>query len=98
VAASTGFRNGAGDGGSFINLRGLSPKRTLVLLDGKRVVQSQASLRSQNVDLGRTTISAPESVTASASMVGLWAVMDWLGVRGIKKGPRGAWCKRPFGV
>jgi outer membrane receptor protein involved in Fe transport len=43
VPASTGFRNGAGNGGAFINLRGLSPNRTLVLLDGKRVVQSQAS-------------------------------------------------------
>ncbi len=43
VSASTGFRNGAGSGGNFVNLRGLSPKRTLVLLDGKRVVQSQAN-------------------------------------------------------
>jgi outer membrane receptor protein involved in Fe transport len=43
VPASTGFRNGAGNGGAFINLRGLGPKRTLVLLDGKRVVQSQAN-------------------------------------------------------
>lgn len=43
VAASSGFRNGAGDGGSFINLRGLGAKRGLVLLNGERVVQSQAS-------------------------------------------------------
>ncbi|MBO9670779.1 MAG: TonB-dependent receptor [Sphingobium sp.] len=43
VSASTGFRNGAGDGGSFINLRGLGAKRGLVLLNGERVVQSQAS-------------------------------------------------------
>jgi len=43
VPASTGFRNGAGNGGAFVNLRGLGPKRTLVLLDGKRVVQSQAN-------------------------------------------------------
>lgn len=43
VSASTGFRNGGGDGGSFVNLRGLGAKRGLVLLDGERVVQSQAS-------------------------------------------------------
>lgn len=43
VSASTGFRNGAGDGGSFVNLRGLGAKRGLVLLNGERVVQSQAS-------------------------------------------------------
>jgi len=43
VSASSGFRNGAGDGGNFINLRGLGAKRGLVLLDGERVVQSQAS-------------------------------------------------------
>ncbi|MEO6153142.1 MAG: TonB-dependent receptor [Croceibacterium sp.] len=43
VSASTGFRNGAGDGGSFANLRGLGAKRGLVLLNGERVVQSQAS-------------------------------------------------------
>jgi iron complex outermembrane recepter protein len=43
--ATTGFAatpNG-GNGGSFANLRGLNPKRVLVLLNGKRVVQSQAN-------------------------------------------------------
>jgi outer membrane receptor protein involved in Fe transport len=43
VSASTGFRNGGADGGSFVNLRGLGAKRGLVLLNGERVVQSQAS-------------------------------------------------------
>lgn len=38
--ASTGFRVGAGGGGAFLNLRGLSAKRNLVLLNGRRVVQS----------------------------------------------------------
>jgi outer membrane receptor protein involved in Fe transport len=43
--ATTGFAATAtaGNGGSFANLRGLNPKRVLVLLDGKRVVQSQAN-------------------------------------------------------
>ena len=43
--ATTGFAAtaNAGNGGAFANLRGLNPKRVLVLLDGKRVVQSQAN-------------------------------------------------------
>lgn len=43
--ATTGFAATAngGNGGSYANLRGLNPKRVLVLLDGKRVVQSQAN-------------------------------------------------------
>ncbi|MEO6103817.1 MAG: TonB-dependent receptor plug domain-containing protein, partial [Pseudoxanthomonas sp.] len=42
---STGFAAtaNAGNGGAYANLRGLNPKRVLVLLDGKRVVQSQAN-------------------------------------------------------
>lgn len=40
TVASTGFRVGAGGGGAFLNLRGLSSKRNLVLLDGRRLVQS----------------------------------------------------------
>lgn len=43
--ATTGFAAtaNAGNGGAYANLRGLNPKRVLVLLDGKRVVQSQAN-------------------------------------------------------
>ena len=43
--ATTGFAATAngGNGGAYANLRGLNPKRVLVLLDGKRVVQSQAN-------------------------------------------------------
>lgn len=43
--ATTGFAatGNAGNGGAYANLRGLNPKRVLVLLDGKRVVQSQAN-------------------------------------------------------
>ncbi|MEO6338584.1 MAG: TonB-dependent receptor [Caulobacteraceae bacterium] len=45
TAAATGFgaTANAGNGGSFANLRGLSAKRGLVLLNGQRVVQSQAN-------------------------------------------------------
>ncbi|MEO8314194.1 MAG: TonB-dependent receptor [Pseudomonadota bacterium] len=43
--ATTGFAATAngGNGGAYANLRGLNPKRVLVLLNGKRVVQSQAN-------------------------------------------------------
>ncbi len=43
--ATTGFAAtaNAGNGGAFANLRGLNPKRVLVLLNGQRVVQSQAN-------------------------------------------------------
>ena len=37
VPASTGPISTAGGGGAFLNLRGLSAKRNLVLLDGKRL-------------------------------------------------------------
>ena len=45
TAAATGFgaTANAGNGGAFANLRGLNPKRVLVLLNGERVVQSQAN-------------------------------------------------------
>ena len=71
ISASTGFRNGAGDGGNFVNLRGLSPKRTLVLLDGKRVVQSQAnSSVAGAVDLNvlpQSLVKRVDVVTGGAS-------------------------------
>src|SRR6186713_1014274 len=43
--ATTGFAAtaNAGNGGAFANLRGLNPKRVLILLNGARVVQSQAN-------------------------------------------------------
>ena len=43
--AATGFAAtaNAGNGGAFANLRGLNPKRVLILLNGARVVQSQAN-------------------------------------------------------
>lgn len=43
--ATTGFAAtaNAGNGGAFANLRGLNPKRVLILLNGERVVQSQAN-------------------------------------------------------
>ena len=45
TASATGFgaTANAGNGGAFANLRGLNPKRVLVLLNGERVVQSQAN-------------------------------------------------------
>lgn len=72
-AQATGFgaTANAGNGGAFANLRGLNPKRVLVLLNGQRVVQSQANGGIAGaVDLNllpQNLISRVDVVTGGAS-------------------------------
>ena len=69
--SSTGFLVGAGGGGAFLNLRGLSAKRNLVLLDGRRLVQSSvvgsvAGATDLNI-LPQALVSRVDVVTGGAS-------------------------------
>jgi len=73
TAAATGFgaTANAGNGGAFANLRGLNPKRVLVLMNGQRVVQSQANGGIAGaVDLNvlpQSLVSRVDVVTGGAS-------------------------------
>lgn len=66
-SSNAGISAVRGNGASLLNLRGLEPQRTLVLLDGRRVVSSSAS-GSPDVNLfPQILVSRVEVVTGGAS-------------------------------
>ena len=72
VPASTGPISTAGGGGAFLNLRGLSAKRNLVLLDGKRlpstnVIASQLAGATDINVLPQLLVRRVDVVTGGAS-------------------------------
>ena len=72
VPASTGPISTAGGGGAFLNLRGLSAKRDLVLLDGKRlpstnIIASQLAGATDINLLPQLLVSRVDVVTGGAS-------------------------------
>lgn len=72
VPASTGPISNAGGGGAFLNLRGLSAKRNLVLLDGKRlpstnVIASQLAGATDINVLPQLLVRRVDVVTGGAS-------------------------------
>jgi outer membrane receptor protein involved in Fe transport len=68
-SATAGPSSLRGNGAALLNLRGLEPQRTLVLLDGRRVVSSSAG-GSPDVNLfPQDLVSRVEVVTGGASAV-----------------------------
>jgi outer membrane receptor protein involved in Fe transport len=67
TATSAGVGNSGSGGQSFINLRGLGPNRSLVLLDGQRIVPSTAIATVDVATLPSALIDKIDVVTGGAS-------------------------------
>ena len=100
VAASTGPLGSAGGGGAFLNLFGLSAKRTLVLLDGRRLpptsvtgsvagssdINTLPQMLVKRVDVVSGGASAAYGSDAIAGVVNFVLDSEMTGLRGIVQG------------